>query len=51
MIRVAGPLTATNTAYYFVDNMATTGTTLLACRLALGFGEGIVWADAGKVPQ
>ena len=51
MIRVAGPLTATNTAYFFVDNMATTGTTLLACRLALGFGEGIVWADAGKVPQ
>jgi hypothetical protein len=51
MIRVAGPLTATNTAYYFVDNMATTGTTLAACRLALGFGEGIVWADAGKMPE
>jgi hypothetical protein len=51
MIRVAGPLTATNTAYFFVDNMATTGTTLLACRVALGFGEGIVWADAGKVAQ
>lgn len=51
MIRVAGPLTATNTAYYFVDNMTTTGTTLAACRVALGFGEGIVWADAGKVPQ
>jgi hypothetical protein len=51
MIRVAGPLTATNTAYYFVDNMATTGTTLAACRMALGFGEGIVWADAGKMPE
>jgi hypothetical protein len=51
MIRVAGPLTATNTAYYFVDNMATTGTTLAACRQALGFGEGIVWADAGKMPE
>jgi hypothetical protein len=51
MIRVAGPLTATNTAYYFVDNMATTGTTLAACRLALGFGEGIVWADAGQKPE
>ena len=50
MIRVAGPLTATNTAYYFVDNMATTGATLDACRQALGFGEGIVWADAGKRP-
>ena len=51
MIRVAGPLTATNTAYYFVDNMATTGTTLAACRQALGFGEGIVWSDAGKMPE
>ena len=50
MIRVAGPLTATNTAYYFIDNMATTGTTLAACRQALGFGDGIVWADAGKHP-
>lgn len=48
MIRIAGPLTATNTAYYFIDNMATTGTTLAACRAALGFGDGIVWADAGK---
>jgi len=48
MIRIAGPLTATETAYYFVDNMATTGTTLAACRLALGFGNGIVWADAGR---
>ena len=48
MIRVAGPLTATETAYYFVDNMATTGATLAACRQALGFGEGIVWADEGK---
>ena len=46
-IRVAGPLTATGTAYYFVDNMATTGRTLDACRAALGFGEGIVWADQG----
>ena len=48
MIRVAGPLTATQTAYYFVDNMATTGSTLDACRAALGFGEGIVWADEGR---
>ncbi len=50
MIRIAGPLTATNTAYFFVDNMATTGATLTACRQALGFGDGIVWADAGKHP-
>ena len=48
MIRVAGPLTATGTAYYFVDNMATTGATLAACRSALGFGDGIVWADEGR---
>ena len=49
-IRVAGPLTATGTAYYFTDNMATTGATLDACRAALGFGDGIVWADEGKTP-
>jgi hypothetical protein len=48
MISIAGPLTATNTSYYFVDNMATTGTTLEACRQALGFGDGIVYADQGK---
>ena len=48
LIRVAGPLTATGTAYYFVDNMATTGATLEACRQALGFGDGIVWADEGR---
>jgi hypothetical protein len=50
-IRVAGPLTATETAYYFVDNMATTGATLEACRTALGFGDGIVWADEGRTPN
>ncbi len=51
MIRVAGPLTATGTAYYFVDNVATTGATLAACRAALGFGDGIVWADQGCRPR
>ena len=51
MIRVAGPLTATATAYYFIDNMATTGATLAACRAALGFGAGIVWADEGRTPR
>ena len=50
MIRVAGPLRATNTAYYFLDNVITTGATLAACRAALGFGEAIAWADAGKRP-
>ncbi len=47
MIRIAGPMTATNTCFYFVDNMATTGITLKACRQALGFGDGIVYADKG----
>jgi len=28
--------------------MATTGATLAACRAALGFGGGIVWADEGR---
>jgi predicted amidophosphoribosyltransferase len=51
MVRLVGPLTATGTAYYFVDNMATTGTTLAACRHALGFGDAAVWADAEKSPR
>jgi hypothetical protein len=50
-IRLAGWLTATGTAYYFVDNMATTGATIAACRSALGFGDGIVWADQGLSPR
>jgi hypothetical protein len=49
MIRIAGPLRITNTAYYFVDNVATTGSTLEACRQALGFGDGVVYADQGKL--
>jgi hypothetical protein len=49
MVRVAGPLAAFDTAYYFIDNMATTGATLEACREALGFGDGIVWADEARV--
>jgi predicted amidophosphoribosyltransferase len=48
MIRIAGPLRITNTVYYFVDNVATTGSTLEACRQALGFGDGVVYADQGK---
>lgn len=46
MIRVAGPLTATETAYYFVDNMFATGATIGAARQALGFGGALVWAHA-----
>ncbi len=51
MIRVAGPLTATGTAYYFLDNVATTSATLQACRAALGFGDGIIYADQGCRPR
>lgn len=50
IVRVAGPLTATNTCYYFVDNVATTGGTLAACRQALGFGDSVVYACAGRTP-
>ncbi len=45
-IRIAGPLDALGTAYYFIDNVATTGTTLAACRAALHFGDAIVYADS-----
>ena len=31
---------------YIVDNVTTSGTTLAACRAALGFGAGLVFADA-----
>lgn len=31
---------------YFVDNVITTGTTIAACRRALGWGTGLTYADA-----
>jgi hypothetical protein len=31
---------------YFVDNVTTSGHTMQAARDALGFGAGLVWADA-----
>ncbi len=31
---------------YFVDNVITTGTTIAACRRALGWGTGLAYADA-----
>jgi hypothetical protein len=31
--------------------MATTGSTLDAARAALGFGDGIVYADEGRTPR
>src|SRR5207245_1685232 len=33
---------------YFVDNVITTGTTIAACRRALGWGTGLAYADASK---
>jgi len=33
---------------FFVDNVITTGTTIAACRRALGWGTGLVYADASK---
>lgn len=34
---------------WYVDNVVTSGTTLRACRAAMGgFGGGLVWADAGR---
>ena len=44
MIRTARPMQPL--PVYFVDNIITTGTTIAACRSALGWGEGLVYADA-----
>jgi hypothetical protein len=44
IVRVAGPLEPLPA--YFVDNVITTGTTLVACRRALGWGVGLAYADA-----
>lgn len=46
MIRTAGPMTPLPA--YFVDNVITTGTTIAACRRALGWGIGLAYADASK---
>jgi len=44
IIRTAGPLHPL--AVYFIDNVVTTGTTIAACRRALGWGTGLTYADA-----
>ncbi len=44
IIRTAGPMDAL--PVHFVDNVITTGTTIAACRRALGWGTGIAYADA-----
>ena len=44
MIRTAGPMQLLPA--YFVDNVITTGTTVAACRRALGWGTRLAYADA-----
>ncbi len=34
---------------YFVDNVITSGNTIEACARALGFGTGLVYADASRI--
>jgi hypothetical protein len=42
--RTAGPMQPL--PVHFVDNVITTGTTIAACRRALGWGAGLAYADA-----
>ena len=44
IIRTVGPLEPL--PVYFIDNVITTGTTIEACRCALGWGTGLTYADA-----
>jgi predicted amidophosphoribosyltransferase len=44
IVRIAGPMHPL--PVYFVDNVITTGTTIAACRRALGWGIGLAYADA-----
>jgi hypothetical protein len=48
IIRTTGPMQLL--PVYFVDNVITTGTTMTACRRALGWGIGLAYADAGRCP-
>jgi hypothetical protein len=45
IVRAVGPMELL--PVYFVDNVITTGTTVAACRKALGWGVGLAFADAG----
>ena len=49
MIRTGGPIQLL--PLYFVDNVITTGTTIAACRRALGWGIGLAYADASRCPH
>ncbi len=49
IIRTTGPMKPL--PVYFVDNVITTGTTIAACRRALGWGVGLAYADASKSPN
>jgi len=44
IVRTAGPLDLL--PVFFIDNVITTGTTIAACRRALGWGTGLTYADA-----
>jgi hypothetical protein len=44
IVRTVGPILFS--PVYFVDNVITTGTTIAACRRALGWGNGLAYADA-----
>ena len=46
LIRTVGPIMLW--PVYFVDNVITTGTTIAACRRALGWGVGLAYADASR---
>ena len=48
IIRTAGPMQPL--PVYFVDNVVTTGTTIAACRRALGWGIALAYADASTRP-
>ena len=47
--RTAGPMQPL--PLFFVDNVITTGTTVAACRRALGWGTALAYADASTRPH